>query len=794
MNRNDASSAPSSLHAAFAVVSGRVEKAVSDWRALSSGIAECLGEGAARNLALGEATARIETSRRAVAEVLERPMLYIATTGTTSGGKSAIVNYLAGAELMPISAQEMSQGSVELKHNAEPSLTVKPTNGAIWPTGPRRVRTAEEIQLVLTETMTCYRANRDRGMASPSFDVGYPTRFGAHVDAYGLPPASRVVLLDLPGLNFVGDDINGRVIVEMCKRALCLVIINSEATDPKARAELVTQVVDEVRKLGGSPARMLFVANRFDAFQRDRDPAIKSEEFRGAIEREIRERIATAFPEHTEAANRISVMPFSSAPALYARLMTGADRNIAEKSVDAAKHHYAFFLPPHLVAEAYGPRKNTRDVRENIAEALLSASHAHEFEQKLQRHIAENVPSLLLPQALEPVRDAINGIVRIVDSELKARRASVDGRCDEELARLDSANGKLDKLRVQIAERVLPLRSFNERGSGDVRERLAQAALQTARATGLGAAQLDPLVRWIPGLSDAAQDLINEVKLCLEGRGLEGPIGKSLMAAERAQIIRSCEELVRVGYGSSGGSIRLKGDVGKARLVALCGALRALGQGLVGPMHAVLRSRASTEADSIVAALQCLLERQNSALIDGAAALAPELRSIQRPSMTIDRVDSRLHWVIDFRIDPSMTKDTRTEKTDERHVTHSKRLWYYLWLVKEEWVETIPIYTDVDYHTLNVPSTDDLCAGIFEQFRASKPEVTFLTWLHEQLDAFDRRVKDFHEACIQDYRTRIGAARGRVVADRDAHRRDLDRLDRLAAAVDESSRMLKWDA
>src|SRR5215475_3725221 len=49
---------------------------------------------------------------------LARPTITLATTGTTSGGKSSLVNLLCGAEIMPVAVQEMSAGIVTINHSS----------------------------------------------------------------------------------------------------------------------------------------------------------------------------------------------------------------------------------------------------------------------------------------------------------------------------------------------------------------------------------------------------------------------------------------------------------------------------------------------------------------------------------------------------------------------------------------------------------------------------------------------------------------------------------------------------
>jgi len=83
--------------------------------------------------------------------------------------------------------------------------------------------------------------------------------------------------MDLPGLAFVGDQGNANVI-KQCREALCLVTYNSEETDPQKVSNLLQEVVQQVKELRGTPARMLFILNKIDVFRRDGNNWTKSEE------------------------------------------------------------------------------------------------------------------------------------------------------------------------------------------------------------------------------------------------------------------------------------------------------------------------------------------------------------------------------------------------------------------------------------------------------------------------------------------------------------------------------------
>ncbi|ABG51594.1 hypothetical protein Tery_2374 [Trichodesmium erythraeum IMS101] len=66
---------------------------------------------------------------------LRSPTLTIATTGTTSSGKSTLVNLLCEAEIVPMAVSEMSAGVVTIEYSDKISLVIDETPEATWECG-----------------------------------------------------------------------------------------------------------------------------------------------------------------------------------------------------------------------------------------------------------------------------------------------------------------------------------------------------------------------------------------------------------------------------------------------------------------------------------------------------------------------------------------------------------------------------------------------------------------------------------------------------------------------------------
>jgi ribosome biogenesis GTPase A len=66
----------------------------------------------------------LEIAINKLVDELRNPTLTLATTGTTSSGKSTLVNLLCGAEIVPVAVSEMSAGAVTIEYSDEKSLEI----------------------------------------------------------------------------------------------------------------------------------------------------------------------------------------------------------------------------------------------------------------------------------------------------------------------------------------------------------------------------------------------------------------------------------------------------------------------------------------------------------------------------------------------------------------------------------------------------------------------------------------------------------------------------------------------
>jgi GTPase Era involved in 16S rRNA processing len=275
---------------------------------------------------------KLEEALDALVMEVCNPTLTIATTGTTSSGKSTLVNFLCGAEIVPVAVGEMSAGVVTIEYSEEKSLLIRETPGALWECGEWQGISEDKIYQRLYQAMRGYIDNRDNqpNLACPQSVVSYPFRL-IKDSKLELPEGTKVRIMDLPGLAFVGDEGNASVI-RQCREALCIVMYNSVENDPQRIRSLLQEVVEQVKDLGGSPARMLFVLNRIDAFRADKDWPKSEDRFVENSIRDIKSVLTEHLREYTEAIEGLQVVKLSTWPALLALQIQNGDSNFSAEA------------------------------------------------------------------------------------------------------------------------------------------------------------------------------------------------------------------------------------------------------------------------------------------------------------------------------------------------------------------------------------------------------------------------------------------------------------------------------
>ncbi len=197
---------------------------------------------------------------------LENPNLLIATIGTTSSGKSTIVNALIGCKVAPIEAGEMSGGVLTLQHSGDRQLIVEETEGATWETGTWSGLSDEAMydRIRNSVMLPSHHTRKEKKCMAPKVTAFVPLLPVCDRHLLSLPPGVGVELIDLPGFKSIQDLDNLKVIQEKIHSSFSLVALDYMQVDDEHRKRLLEELKLVVHYLQGRTDSMMFILNRVD--------------------------------------------------------------------------------------------------------------------------------------------------------------------------------------------------------------------------------------------------------------------------------------------------------------------------------------------------------------------------------------------------------------------------------------------------------------------------------------------------------------------------------------------------
>jgi hypothetical protein len=263
---------------------------------------------------LRQSCTRALTAALAAEHGLDRPTLRVATIGTTSAGKSTVVNALVGRKVAPMDNDELSAGVLRLVDTPHRSLHVEQAEGGVCDAIDKDNIDDEEIYDDLLEKVCkpYHAAKVHRTLPIPRAKVEGPLLPARWPALLGLPDGIGFEVLDLPGLNSIKDAGNLKLIQDNLKRCFSLVVLDYTQTDRATRAMLLDELRQVVDALGGRTEMMLFVLNRVDRRGNNDAPI---EEYRHTLALEVAARLDIHPPPE--------LIPLSALPLFYAQCAWG---------------------------------------------------------------------------------------------------------------------------------------------------------------------------------------------------------------------------------------------------------------------------------------------------------------------------------------------------------------------------------------------------------------------------------------------------------------------------------------
>ncbi|MBD2630814.1 dynamin family protein [Aphanizomenon flos-aquae NRERC-008] len=715
---------------------------------------------------------------------LQNPTLTLATTGTTSSGKSTLVNLLCGAEIVPVAVSEMSAGAVTIEYSKEKSLIIKETPGALWECGEWRGISDDKIYQRLYQAMISYIENRETqpNLACPQSTITYPFRL-LKESQLQLPKATRVRILDLPGLAYVGDQGNANVI-KQCREALCIVTYNSAETDSQKVKSLLQEVVQQVKDLGGSPARMLFALNRIDVFRADRSWPESENRFVEKAIRDIKNELTEQLKEYTEDIENLKVVKLSTWPALLSLQIQNQDDIYSADACKKADNHFNGLIEDILEDLPRNTQKWNRHDKNRVAEALWEKSYGEEFQENLREHINKHFPQLVIPQIIERFNIAAgNAIAEWATQTTNAVLNSSEERYQEECEKISQIRSSIERF-LQISD--TNLREPFERIDTKIKQVIAEQSeddpvlylestilelknVEPYNLLGdnLLGEKLYPLYGWRRELGQGINQVLEVIAQSLE----TGKVDLDSTNFKKANLLnvnllgRNLNRLVNLGYTASvakeGKIMEARTDLEKNQLKQINEELNELAIHLNIVMEDVLKQISSQELNRMYQAVVELFNCHLSHIEKGANDISPNI-AIKFPESQLIKVDSQLTF--NFRFEAGFPINQGTWK-EEIKIEKKRRDWYTLWLWEETFYETQ--YETRSSDNAEIPSVNNLLRGWLIQSKKEERKIVnkIATWLLEQIDCLKKNVDKLQNDIIDRYQARLDKANQEITLD-----------------------------
>lgn len=729
---------------------------------------------------LQELSDKLEAAISNLVSELRNPTLTLATTGTTSSGKSTLVNLLCGAEIVPVAVSEMSAGAVTIEYSEQKSLIIHQTPGALWECGEWKGISDEQIYQRLYKAMISYIDSREKQptLACPQSTIHYPFRL-IKESKLELPRGVKVRVLDLPGLAYVGDTGNANVI-KQCREALCLVTYNSAETDKQKVRSLLQEVVQQVKDLGGSPARMLFVLNRIDVFRADKTWPDTENRFVESTVRSIKHELTEQLKEYTQEIEKLQVVKLSTWPALLALQIKNYDEVYSAEACKKADNNFNGLIGEDILEDL--PRNSlkwSKHDRNRVADALWQKSYAEEFQQHLREHISQNFPRLVIPQAIERFYVAAgNAITEWAIQTTSAILNSSQERYKEECEKISWIRSTLDSF-LQISDKNL--REPFERIDKKIKQVLEEESeedpvlylektlseLKNVKPYCELGDKLYPLYGWRRELGQGINQVLESVAKSLESGKviLDAPNLKKANSINVNLLGNCIKRLVNLGYtasvAQSGKSMEARTSEDKNKLRLLNDELNELSMHLNLVMEDVLKQITSQELDRMYQSVVELFNCHLSHIEKGANGIAPNI-AIRFPESQLVKIDSKPQFNVRFKAGFAITQGTWKE---EIKVAREKRIWWTLWVAKKTVYDTK--YETRSSDNAKIPSTEDLLIGWQIQAKQAELEIVkqIARWLLEQINCLKKNVSKIQNDILNRYQDRLETANREITTD-----------------------------
>lgn len=722
----------------------------------------------------------LETALNQLVNELRYPTLTLATTGTTSSGKSTLVNLLCGAEIVPVAVSEMSAGTVTIEYNPQKSLVIYETPGALWECGEWKAITEEKIYQRLYQAMITYLENRETqpNLACPQSKIFYPIRL-LKDSPWELPQGTTVRILDLPGLAYVGDQGNANVI-KQCREALCIVTYNSAETDSQKVHSLLQEVVQQVKDLGGSPARMLFTLNRIDVFRTDKNWPETENRFCESTIANIKKELTQQLREYSEEIENLEVVKLSTWPALLSLQMQSFDTIYSAEACKKADNYFSVLIEDILEDLPRNTQKWSVHDKNRVAQALWQKSYGQEFHDNLRKHINQHFPQLVIPQIIERFNIAAGNAIR--EWSLQTTTAIVNSseeqyqqECEKISQTRSALQSLLEESDAQLKKPCEDLElKVKQVSAGESTEDLVNhikkviGELQAQAPYNQLGEKLFPIYGCFPELNKVINQVLEAVAKSLE----TGKVDLDTPNLKRANVLsvnllsKNLQRLINLGYTGSlakeGKKMEARTEAQKKELQQINEELNELAIHLNIILQDVLKQVSQQVVERIYNSVSELFRCHLAYIEENANNQAPHI-AIKFPEGQLIKVDAnQLTFNFSFQNGFPIHQGTWEEQIK---IEKKERVWYTLWIWEKTFYETE--YQTRSSDNAAIPSVEDLLTSWIIQSKQQEAEIVnkIATWLITQINCLKKTVSQIQNDIIDRYQARLDKAHQETTSD-----------------------------
>lgn len=352
---------------------------------------------------------------------LNHPVLSIAMVGTTSAGKSTLVNGFTGRMIAPMEKKETSAGMLKLVHSDSIKLEIAQTPKAKWSTGVYHNMSDAEIYECIKSIYTKYKEFETKVQA-PEITVSVPLEWELNRSILDLPDDLSVEFIDLPGLKTLTDPKNLEVIQKALSKALCIIAMDFNDVDKTRIERLLEEVKDIVKTMHGNTDVLLFLLNKIDDIKSVDDSVENNIE-------QLKETIITRLdlPED----KRIDIIPFvghllfSIQMAIKKEPSTGKVIEFNRKKLEVLFEDCSnlFWKSKNILSEnewkiigklEMGLKYGGDIVLEDVSEfynICIKLSHADELHEELKKRVSESFSEIIIRPSMDDFTKELNKLI-----------------------------------------------------------------------------------------------------------------------------------------------------------------------------------------------------------------------------------------------------------------------------------------------------------------------------------------------------------------------------------------------